>query len=112
MKLWGIGMIILGGGAVMAALANWDWWFRINSAQGKLVHDVFGRLFARVLNFTVGAGFLLLGIADVMGHWPVSALLNAWFFDDPSYLEELVPSDGAQTVTIPEDSSGLSEYTP
>ena len=75
-------MIILGGSAVAAAIANWDWWFNLSTRRAKLVHDAFGRMFARVLNFVVGIGLLFLGIADVSNQWPVSAFMNAWMTGD------------------------------
>jgi immunity protein 17 of polymorphic toxin system len=115
MSLWGIGMIVLGGGAIMAALQNWDWWFNINSAGGKLVHDAFGRHFARLLNAVFGVALLIVGIADVSGQWPVSAFLNAWLFNDASYVEEYLSpaaNENAQAAPLQENTSGLSTYTP
>ena len=116
MSYWGIGMIILGGGAIMAAILNWDWWFRISSAGGHLVHDVFGRNFACLLNFVFGIAILFVGITDVSGYWPVSKFLNAWMFNDPSYLEGIIPTDATGNVQsispTEENPSGLPDYIP
>ncbi len=114
MGYWGVGMLILGVGAILAAIRNWDWWFQINSAGGRLVHDAFGRYFARLLNAVVGAGLVFVGLADVSGHWPVSAFLNAWMFDDASYIEEYLPpkidevTEAQKKLEI--NTSGLVEY--
>lgn len=114
MNLWGIGMIVLGGGAIMAAIQNWDWWFNINSAGGHLVHDAFGRDFARSLNAFAGIALLFVGIADVSGQWPVSAFLNAWMFDDPSYVQEYLSptaNENEQVSSVQENPAGLSNYS-
>jgi hypothetical protein len=103
MKFWGLGMLVLSSGAVLAAIKNWDWWFKISSAGGRFVHDAFGRMFARKLNFFVGAILLFVGVADVSGAWPVSKFLNAWVFQDRS---------GREVIIAPEPEHGATEYSP
>ncbi len=114
MAYWGIGMIILGGGAILAAIQNWDWWFKINSTRSQLVHDAFGRYFARLLNAVAGAGLLFVGIADVSGQWPVSPFLNAWLFDDSSFIEEYLPAkeDNSEQARygVEANPSGLADF--
>ena len=113
MKIWGIAFILLGGGAILAAAFNWHWWFRINSAGGHLVHDAFGRTFARMLNAIAGAALLIAGIADVTGNWPVSAVANAWLFEDKTYLGQAMESEsgGAHKQAEPA-ASDLEPYAP
>lgn len=119
MKIWGIAFILLGGGAIVAAVCNWNAWFRVSSAGGHLVHDAFGRTFARLLNFAVGIPLLILGIADVTGQLPVSQFMHAWLSDDRAYFENLVET--AETSQQPQPSqqpagdkaaSGLPPYSP
>jgi len=52
MKAWGIVFILLGGG-ILTAVFNWNAWFRISSAGGRITHDDFGRTFACLLNIAV-----------------------------------------------------------
>lgn len=113
MKIWGIAFMLLGGGAILAAVLNWHWWFRISSAGGHLVHDAFGRTFARLLNAVAGAALLLVGIADVTGQWPVSAFANAWLFEDKTYLRQALDAEsgGAHKQAEP-TASGLESYAP
>jgi len=111
MKIWGIAFILLGGGAILAAILNWHWWFRISSAGGHIVHAAFGRTCARLLNAVAGAALLVLGIADVSGHWPVSAYANAWLFEDKAYLGQATESDRARKQAEPA-VSGLEPYAP
>lgn len=114
MKIWGIAFILLGGGAILAAIFNWDLWFRISSAGGHVVHDAFGRWFARMLNVAVGIPLLALGIADVTGRLPVSEYMNIWLFEDARSIlaagQEQSPPQ--QQPASNEASPGLQPYSP
>jgi len=122
MSTWGIAFILLGGGAILAAIFNWDAWFRISSAGGHMVHDAFGRKFARIVNVAAGVPLLLLGIADVTGQVPVTEFMNAWLFDDRVYFEGLAESIAGdqqqQSPSPPQQpagdagASGLQPYSP
>lgn len=115
MKIWGIAFILLGGGGILAAVFNWDAWFRISSAGGHLVHDAFGRKFARMLNVAVGIPLLVLGIADVTGQLPVSQFMHAWLSDDRAYFESLAGSAATDARQVPVDkeaAAGLRSYSP